>query len=205
MSMKFCFRFFISLSLFSTLVGEAQNSMFISSDPDKPIIKRGNKLVRMNQFTSHLVMYMKPMTQGDSLHFLITDSLRYDADTLYIRLCQSGSKFCGDSLAPPGELFEIIHGRRWLKIPASRLHRIKSKKQPLDNIMQTISIVSYATFVTGLWVLTVNKNDRDENLAREILVFFPVTITSWMMNEWLAKKRFKFHSFTRYRVRYPVF
>lgn len=181
----------------------AQNCELNTADPAQPLITKGKKSFNLNDFDTHLVMYVTKVEQEelDSLCHVFTDSLRFNTDTILVRLCNLTELGCSDTLVPPNELAAFINNSYWQKIPLNRVTKIKSRRQPLTKITITTVIVSYAVFVSAAVVSVVSKNAEVTHSASVVAgISNSIFFLGWGTNVFIAKKRFKFHKIKTYNA-----
>lgn len=186
----YIFLIFINVSIFG------QNSYFFNDSSLHTKVKRNHRVFKMSRFAEHNVMYVKHTSLGDSLCDYVTDSLKFNADTLSIKICSLKFDWCSDTLVPKGETVVLLNNSYWQKIPIDRLYRIKSKHQPLARITSIITVLASTTFLGGLIVGLASKNDKHASIALNFSIIGDFTvIASTLTNIFLAKKRFKFNKF----------
>ena len=174
----------------------AYKTHIVSSPANDPVIHKGFKNFHLNRFVRHTVIYDGSGQSGDIFRYYVSDSLRFNNDTLYALLGPETFKANIDSFVYPGEYTMLINKQVWQPIPLSKLRRIKSKRQPLSRNTAILSVVSYAAFLTG--VILAGKTN-DESLSNKwgllgITGDFSF-IAFYSTNILVAKKRFIFKDY----------
>jgi hypothetical protein len=174
----------------------AYKTRFVSSAPSNPVIKKGHQTFHLNRFVRHAVVYEGTGMDGDVFRAVVSDSLRFQNDTLFALYGPEEYKARIDSFIYPGEQTVVVNKQVWQPIAFAKLCRIKSKRQPLSRISVLVGVVSYAAFLTGLIMATKSKDESTANkwgamaLAGDLGFFaaFPSNVA-------IAKKRFIFKKY----------
>lgn len=183
--------------LLSLLTGScAYSTYMVPSKVNDPVIYKGFKNFHLNSFVRHAVIYDGSGQAGDIFRCYVSDSLRFNNDTLYTLLGPENYKANIDSFVYAGEQTIIINKQVWQSIPLSKLRRIKSKRQPLSRTTTILSVVSYGAFLTGL--IMAGKSDEGTVANKWGLLAMAGDfsfIAFYSTNTLVAKKRFIFRDY----------
>jgi hypothetical protein len=145
-----------------------------------------------DRYSKHAVLFSVPGLLQDSCSWAATDSLRIMRDSLFVRICDAKDKRCTAGLFLPGERFELSNRAYWLIIPVSRVHFIKSRRKLLARTTVALTALAYASVVAAPFLGPRGpENEFPPYAEKMMLIGLPVLFTSYAVNVFVAKKRFR--------------